>query len=296
MELYGKGVHAYFAREYLKAHDELTRAIEAGSNDPRAYYFRGLALLQLGRPEQAEDDFNRGAQLEVKDTSRYYNVARALERVQGRPRHMLEKYRLEARVASLIETQKYQRARYEEQQRDMEKLAREQAQQPKASVPSESPSKPPSPDMSEQTPEAPWQPPLQPVPGSLPTAKPRPPENDEDPLKPLENERRPSQPEMPVEREPELQPVVPAEPKPIPSPEAPAEEMPPPTPKETESFPGAPAAVPGEPGMEPGEPGAAPGEQASGGAATPGVEKKPTTVIGGFRRAFGNLLQGKNTP
>jgi len=56
-QMYGSGVHAYFSQDYVRAHELLTEAINAGSEDPRCYYFRGLALERMGRPEGAAEDF-----------------------------------------------------------------------------------------------------------------------------------------------------------------------------------------------------------------------------------------------
>ena len=50
-QIYGNGVHAYFGQDYLKAHQLFTSAIEGHSQDPRCFYFRGLTLLKLGRPQ-----------------------------------------------------------------------------------------------------------------------------------------------------------------------------------------------------------------------------------------------------
>ena len=83
---YGQGVHAYFAGDYDRAHHQLTTVIQAGSRDPRAFYFRGLTDLKLGRQEEAKQDFLAGAQSESKDVNKFYNVSRALERVQGSER------------------------------------------------------------------------------------------------------------------------------------------------------------------------------------------------------------------
>ena len=52
-ELYGQGVHHFFAREFEEAHEVLTSCIEQGSRDPRCYYFRGLTYTRLGRPDEA---------------------------------------------------------------------------------------------------------------------------------------------------------------------------------------------------------------------------------------------------
>ena len=59
-QLYGNGVHAYFAGDYAKAHELLSSAISSGWRDPRCYYFRGLSYWKLGRPQEAAADFQQG--------------------------------------------------------------------------------------------------------------------------------------------------------------------------------------------------------------------------------------------
>jgi len=98
-ELYGRGVHAYFAGEYVQAYDQLTTAIKQGSKDPRCYYFRGLVYMKLGRPEQAKQDFTKGASLEIHN-EQIHHVGRALERVQGVAREQLERVRQQTRIAA----------------------------------------------------------------------------------------------------------------------------------------------------------------------------------------------------
>ena len=89
-QIYGNGVHAYFAQDYLRSYQFFTSAIDGHSQDPRCFYFRGLALVKLGRPQDAEIDFQHGAKLESStDPTRAYNVARSLERVQGSDRSTL---------------------------------------------------------------------------------------------------------------------------------------------------------------------------------------------------------------
>jgi hypothetical protein len=124
---YGSGVHAYFMGDSLKSHERLTAAIQGGTKDPRAFYFRGLAYLRLGRPEEAVMDFRKGAQLESKDINRFYNVGRALERIQGSARLQLEEYRADARMAALEQSEKLRKARYEAVKREEERVMREQA-------------------------------------------------------------------------------------------------------------------------------------------------------------------------
>ncbi|MEX2121492.1 MAG: tetratricopeptide repeat protein, partial [Pirellulales bacterium] len=112
-ELYGEGVHAYFAGDYREAHALLSKAIDSGSQDPRAYYFRGLAHIRLGRDPEARDDFAEGARLEVADADRFYNVSKSLERVQGRNRLLLERYRSDARLLAFQDLEQRRYERYE---------------------------------------------------------------------------------------------------------------------------------------------------------------------------------------
>ena len=83
-DFYGRGVQAYYSGDYRTAFTYLSAAITAGSTDPRAYYFRGLTELNLGRAPDAKADFTRGAELESADNPVFYDVGRSLERVQGR--------------------------------------------------------------------------------------------------------------------------------------------------------------------------------------------------------------------
>jgi len=115
---YGKAVHRYFARDYAGAFEYLNKAIENGSDDPRCYYFRGLTYLNLGREEEARDDFQQGANLEMQDTTKIFSVSKALERIQGRNRMMIEEYREDARLQAMVEAEKVRRARYEALKRE----------------------------------------------------------------------------------------------------------------------------------------------------------------------------------
>jgi len=96
----GHGIHAFHTGDFDRAYDDLTQAIEAGSDDPRVFYFRGLAALKLGRTGEADADFIAGAEREATDggTAR---VSRSLERVQGCDRLALERHRARARLAGL---------------------------------------------------------------------------------------------------------------------------------------------------------------------------------------------------
>jgi len=96
----GDGMHAYFAGDYDRSYDALTNAIEAGTDDPRGYYFRGLAALRLGRTSEAEADFTTGADRELA-TGSMRRVSQSLERVQGHDRLTLERFRSRARLGAL---------------------------------------------------------------------------------------------------------------------------------------------------------------------------------------------------
>jgi len=101
-ELYGSGVHAYFCSDYQTSVDLLSSAVGEGSTDPRVYYFRGLANLQMGlddeaENDEAENDFETGARYEASKSGAY-RVGLSLERIQGYNRHKLEKFRRDARI------------------------------------------------------------------------------------------------------------------------------------------------------------------------------------------------------
>jgi tetratricopeptide (TPR) repeat protein len=125
---YGSGVHSFFAGDYAKAHEQLTAAIAGGSQDPRAFYFRGLAYLNLGRPAEATADFRKGAELESKDVNKFFDVGKSLERVQGAGRLELENYRVAARMTAYEQAERQRKARYEALQREESRVVREQSQ------------------------------------------------------------------------------------------------------------------------------------------------------------------------
>jgi hypothetical protein len=110
---YGSAVHAFYAGDYERSHELLTTAIDAGIEDPRAWYFRGLSALRLGRSDEAEMDFTEGAERESSRVGRW-PVSRSLERVQGTDRLRLERHRVRARVAALQRDREAFRRRYSE--------------------------------------------------------------------------------------------------------------------------------------------------------------------------------------
>ena len=112
-DLYGRGVHAYFAGKIDVANKLFSQAIDQDTEDPRCYYFRAITYTRLGRPEQATKDFQKGAQLETRDNQQIYAVNRSLQRVQGPVRLTLETHRAEARVKYRKYLQERLRVRYE---------------------------------------------------------------------------------------------------------------------------------------------------------------------------------------
>ncbi len=113
-ELYGLGVHSYYAGEYREAYDNLSACIEGGSRDPRVFYFRGLTLETLGKPEEARADFEKGAMLEVSGGGEQYPIGRSLERVQGTQRLTIERVRKVARIKHAQAELAKNKERYEE--------------------------------------------------------------------------------------------------------------------------------------------------------------------------------------
>ncbi|MBL8814035.1 MAG: DUF1559 domain-containing protein [Planctomycetaceae bacterium] len=86
---------AWRSGDLKSAQAQLTTLIDAGSNDPRLYFYRGILSTQLGQDGDA--DFQKGAQLEAA-TGNNSSVNAALERTQGTLRTRIEKFRRDARA------------------------------------------------------------------------------------------------------------------------------------------------------------------------------------------------------
>jgi len=113
-ELYGSGVHAFFAGNRAVASERFNQAIAAGSQDPRVFLFRGLAEASVGGADSAaaQADFEQAAQLEVLGR-RGGDVAKALQRIQGPIRMEIEQARTLARLNSKSKQFELMRQRYE---------------------------------------------------------------------------------------------------------------------------------------------------------------------------------------
>lgn len=112
-EYYGRGVHAYNGGDLIKAYDFLSKAIDGGLKDPRAYYYRGLTSIASGREYEADSDFQLGAELEAKGAFGP-SIGMALSRIQGSTRLKLEDVRREARLAFQTTARARSQARYGE--------------------------------------------------------------------------------------------------------------------------------------------------------------------------------------
>ena len=123
-ELYGQGVHAFFAGDSEKAHELFSMAIDQGSRDPRVFYFRGLAYHRLGRPEEGIEDFKKGAELEAAGEAIQIDVGASLQRVQGPTRLVLEDYRYQARLTAHVEDIQLRQRRYEQFRSDEPRVIR----------------------------------------------------------------------------------------------------------------------------------------------------------------------------
>lgn len=111
-QLYGQGVHAYYSGDSMKAYDLLSKAIDGGSKDPRAFYFRGLTAVSSGREYESEADYRAGAVLEAKG-SFGPSVGQALSRIQGSHRMKIESMRQQAQFEHQTAAAAKSKARYQ---------------------------------------------------------------------------------------------------------------------------------------------------------------------------------------
>ncbi len=95
LQVSADGKEAFLAGKHKVAVQLLDVAAANGSNDPRTYYFRGLAKQELGLSDEAAIDYKRAIGLELHPANRI-DVDLALEAVQGEARLALKKYRHEA--------------------------------------------------------------------------------------------------------------------------------------------------------------------------------------------------------
>ncbi|GAA4468153.1 hypothetical protein [Novipirellula rosea] len=143
-EMYGRGVHSFYAGRYDDANKFLSMAIDNGIKDPRAYYFRGLVANSLGNPYEAEEDWRQGAELEARAGSNP-SIGRSLARFQGAERLKLEQIRQTARLELMATAASRSQQRYGE----IDSAAAAAAPAAKASAPRNAVTPPPIPPTAE---------------------------------------------------------------------------------------------------------------------------------------------------
>ena len=143
-EMYGRGVHSYYAGRYDDASRFLTMAIDNGIKDPRAYYFRGLVANSQGNPYEAEADWRQGAELEAR-VGGNVSIGRSLARFQGPDRLKLEQLRQTARLELMAQAANRSEQRYGE----IDKAAAAAAPAAKSSAPRTAITPPPIPPTAE---------------------------------------------------------------------------------------------------------------------------------------------------
>ncbi len=146
-EIYGQGVHSYYAGNSSGAYDLFSMAIDNGIKDPRAYYFRGIAAHDSGRSYEAESDWKQGAELEASGRVNA-SIGQALSRFQGPGRLKLEEIRRQARLQYLANAASRSRQRYGE------------IDEAQGNVLRAAPATPPAPAAGAKTPPAPPAPPV----------------------------------------------------------------------------------------------------------------------------------------
>jgi hypothetical protein len=93
---YANGLGEFSARRYVQAEEQFLAAVKNDDQDARYFYYLGLSRwAQNKRDKRAEArlDFERGARLEKQNRPGTIVVNEALERVQGKARQEMAKYR-----------------------------------------------------------------------------------------------------------------------------------------------------------------------------------------------------------
>ena len=95
--LYGQGVHLFNTNRYAEAITYFDQAEGVKTQDPRVFFYRGLSHYRLGDQTAAVADYEKAAAMEQTVAGRSYSIPKALERVQGPERSVIERYRRAAR-------------------------------------------------------------------------------------------------------------------------------------------------------------------------------------------------------
>ncbi len=135
--LYGQAVHAFFGHDYQETVDLLGDVVKMKSEDPRVYFFLGLAHRRLGDNKQAERYFKQAARFELTGfKARDYQISEVLRRIQGTERQIIEKYRQQARQEWQEEEKQRRQILYGEQKAQDRAVLEALAKTPTAPNPS----------------------------------------------------------------------------------------------------------------------------------------------------------------
>ena len=96
-QLYSSGIHAFNSQRYSEAIGWFDQIESLGTPDPRAFFYRGLSYSRLGNATSAAADYEKASRIELTVAGRSYSVPKALERIQGRDRTVIEQYRRSAK-------------------------------------------------------------------------------------------------------------------------------------------------------------------------------------------------------
>ena len=111
---YGEGVHAFYDGDNASAERWLRKVVERTPDDPRPYYFLGLALLGQQQDEAGREAIAQGAAIEATRAAMAFDMSKALLRVQGRGRLLIEQAREKARRDRAAAAAARARVRYEQ--------------------------------------------------------------------------------------------------------------------------------------------------------------------------------------
>jgi tetratricopeptide (TPR) repeat protein len=91
--LYGSGYHCFWQRNYAEALEYFNRAIQNDPEDARYWYYKGFSEQAMGDESSAAESLARAVQLHSEGKPGAGVVGKALERIQGYRRQMVEEAR-----------------------------------------------------------------------------------------------------------------------------------------------------------------------------------------------------------
>ncbi len=111
---YSEGISQYYAGNDADALANFQAYQKKVPDDPRPYFYEGLCLLHLGKKDQANTAFLKGAAREYTPKGRQINIDGVLTRIQGSERMMIEAARKTVDIAWKQREQKRQELKFGE--------------------------------------------------------------------------------------------------------------------------------------------------------------------------------------